>query len=450
MDAKIRSRETKRLRLQKILADHAVGVEEPKCPGQDYGLSSGTDNSEAFVIVIMTYKRVGKLEKILNFLSQFGMGGSLSQNFLIDIIITQTCDMDDPDSVTAVEKLIHRVNEKVGEGRVAPFRSIKHVKVSLMKFDDSYSTDKKMYGNKRNSLQNLKNGLSVALARHPGAKDYFVLEDDAVVSCDVFEIIKFVRAKQQGWGSKEQYDDMESSNNVGGSMNGEKREFLSNGVTSRASDAAMITLDILYRPSLYVGNFVEDTSEYVLPSSEKRLNLIHVNPRTVIKTFAYVLKHKTAHQYVAALDTVDTDADSFDQGGYFFGCPFCAPYCYDHVLEWMLQNQYIIAPDIPRTTQLAGKGMTYKENPLTPIYQKVVRQSNFYVSNYKHIGVSYFPIIGTSALTRSRGYFALATQTTSQVWFWLLFACVSVIVCCLKFYNNRYNSQRKWGRKKRS
>ena len=449
MDAKSHSRETKRLRLQRILEDHAVGVEEPKCQGQDYGLSGSADSSDAFVIVIMTYKRVGKLEKTLNFLSQFGMGGSLSQNFVIDIIITQTCDTDDPDSVSAVENLIQRVNQKVGEGQAAPFRSIKHVKVSLMKFDDSYSTDKKMYGNKRNSLQNLKNGLSVALARHPGAKDFFVLEDDAVVSCDVFEIIKFVRAKQQGWSTEENTNDIESDN-VDGGINGKSTEFLGNGVTSRAIDPAMVTLDILYRPSLYVGNFVEDTSEYVLPSSEKRLNLVYVNPRTVIKTFAYVLKHKTARQYVAALDTVDTDADSFDQGGYFFGCPFCAPYCYDHVLEWMLQNQYIIAPDIPRTTQLAGKGMTYKENPLTPIYQKVVRQSKFYVSNYKHIGVSYFPIIGTSALTRSRGYFTLATQTTSQVWFWLLFACISAIVCCLKFYNNRYNSHRKWGRKKRS
>ena len=186
MDAKSHSRETKRLRLQRILEDHAVGVEEPKCQGQDYGLSGSADSSDAFVIVIMTYKRVGKLEKTLNFLSQFGMGGSLSQNFLIDIIITQTCDTDDPDSVDAVENLIQRVKQKVGEGQVAPFRSIKHVKVSLMKFDDSYSTDKKMYGNKRNSLQNLKNGLSVALARHPGAKDFFVLEDDAVVSSTKF------------------------------------------------------------------------------------------------------------------------------------------------------------------------------------------------------------------------------------------------------------------------
>ena len=148
---------------------------------------------------------------------------------------------------------------------------------------------------------------------------------------------------------------------------------------------------------------------------------------------------------------IDTDADSFDQGGFFHNCNFCEPYCYDHVLEWMLQNKYVLVPDIPRTTQLPGKGMTYKENPITPIYQNVVKQEMFFVSEYKYLGISFFPIIGTSVLTRKRSYFNLATQTTSQVWFWLLFTIVSLIVCCLKCLNNSRNDiERKWGRKKRS
>ena len=38
----------------------------------------------------MTYKRVEKLGKILQFLSKFGNEGSLLQNHIIDIVITQS------------------------------------------------------------------------------------------------------------------------------------------------------------------------------------------------------------------------------------------------------------------------------------------------------------------------------------------------------------------------
>lgn len=434
---------SKSLRVKNIVRDNVVGISEPVCRARDFAGKKLDDRGmNNFVIVIMTYKRVDKLEKILRFLSKFGKGGGLLQNYGIDIVITQSCDTDAPETVAAVENLLKRYSHGSGvatEG--TPFHSVKHVKVPLMKHDDSYSTDKKMYGNKRNSLQNLKNGLSVALATHSRAEDFLILEDDAVISCDIFEIIKFLRADLPNWGDHKSEED-NLSNTVDNKYNRNKRS---------EKDIELCTLDALFRPSLYLGNYVEQIGEQIASSNEKRLNSVYVNPRTTIKTFAYILKRSMARQYTEALDLVDTDADSFAQGGFFHNCNFCQPYCYDHVLEWMLQDKYILVPDVPRTTQLPGKGMTYEENPTTPIYQHVVKQEAFYVSDYKHFAAAYFPIIGTSALTQERTYFNLATQTTSQIWFWLLFVIISFIVCCLKcLKNNRNNAVRKWGRKKRS
>ena len=444
---------SKGLRVKKILKEKTVGIREPKCSANHFSKKYNYDDE--FVIVIMTYKRVRKLEKILNFLSNFGKGGHLLLDYNIHVVITQSCDEDAPETVSAVEDLLKRFENT--KDTTPPFRSIKHVKVPLMKHDDSFSTNKKMYGNKRNSLQNLKNGLSVALATHPGVEDLFVLEDDAIISCDVFEIIKFLRTNIIRWGDHPV--ERGNSNHFNENKNDKKVGLLDNknddqtelSLNHPKNNIGAFALDSLFRPSLYVGNFMEEIGERIAPSNEQRINMIYVNPRTVIKTFAYVLKRKLALEYVEALDMIDTDADNFDQGGFFYNCNFCEPYCYDHVLEWMLQNKYLLVPDIPRTTQLAGKGMTYKENPVTPIYQYAVKEDKFYISKYKHLGVSYFPIIGTSALTRERSYFNLATQTTSQLWFWLLFIFVSFIVCCLKCLNSSRNEvNRKWGSKKRS
>ena len=454
---------SKSLRVKKIMKKHIVGVNEPKCETRNFFINNINNNhnnknnnnnhKNNFVVVIMTYKRVEKLGKILQFLSKFGNEGSLLQNHIIDIVITQSVDEDAPETVVAVEDLLKRYNLKDGISETTLFRSLKHVKVPLMKHDDSFSTDKKMYGNKRNSLQNLKNGLSVALASHPNAKDLLILEDDAVISCDVFEIIKFLRSDVPNWIERDKTNDLNNFN----SSNSKNRKVIVDGTVTKSDKGdeknhiGVFTLDMIFRPSLYMGNYIENIGEQLVPSNEKRINLIRVNPRTTIKTFAYILKRNTAREYVEALDMIDTDADSFDQGGFFYNCNFCEPYCYDHVLEWMLQNKYVLVPDIPRTTQLPGKGMTYKENPITPIYQNVVKQEMFFVSEYKYLGISFFPIIGTSVLTRKRSYFNLATQTTSQVWFWLLFTIVSLIVCCLKCLNNSRNDiERKWGRKKRS
>ena len=61
---------------------------------------------------------------------------------------TQSVDEDGPETVVAVEDLLKRYNLKDSISETTLFRSLKHVKVPLMKHDDSFSTD--------NTLQILK------------------------------------------------------------------------------------------------------------------------------------------------------------------------------------------------------------------------------------------------------------------------------------------------------
>ena len=46
-------------------------------------------------------------------------------------------------------------------------------------------------------------------------------------------------------------------------------------------------------------------------------------------------------------------------------CLHCEPACYDHVAEHGLQSRggFLIAPLLPRVSQLPGQGMTYDKNP---------------------------------------------------------------------------------------
>ena len=83
------------------------------------------------------FQSVEKLGKILQFLSKFGNEGSLLQNHIIDIVITQSVDEDAPETVVAVEDLLKRYNLKDSISETTLFRSLKHVKVPLMKHDDS-------------------------------------------------------------------------------------------------------------------------------------------------------------------------------------------------------------------------------------------------------------------------------------------------------------------------
>jgi hypothetical protein len=386
-----------------------------------------------FLIIVMTYKRVERLEKLLEFIKAgLDAQGHLGKRKNTDVIITQSCDSEEPETIQAVVELVQKCNS---EGW---FRSIQHVKTPLMPKDDSFSNNKHDFGSKRNALQNLKNGLSGALETFPESKDVVVLEDDAILSCDTFSMFQAMR----GHGQQPPNGGSEEAGDTSGSI-----------VWGALEDSSIVggSSHVLFRPSLFVGHLDETLSDTVFPTDPKRIIVAPVNARSTIKTFAYILNRDVVREYLASLDQVDTDANSFEPGGFFYECPFCEPYCYDHVLEWMLQGRNLYVPDVPRVTQTQGQGMTYSENPLTPIYQRFVPQHEFYVSTLKWSLPSYFPIVGTSSLTAARPFSSLVYQVGGRLWFWCVFVAVFAVAACAcgrvcPTRNRRHTSPSKWWR----
>jgi hypothetical protein len=64
------------------------------------------------------------------------------------------------------------------------------------------------------------------------------------------------------------------------------------------------------------------------------------------------------------------------------GCTWCHDYCYDHLIEWVLQGRAYLAPWEPRVTQSAGTGMTSAENAVNAVYEGPPRrQTDFHIAS---------------------------------------------------------------------
>jgi hypothetical protein len=385
------------------MATFKVSTEEPFC---DIGNKETLHNpGQGFVIIIMTYKRSVRLQKMLN-----AVGRSL-ENLLVasesNIVVAQSADLNDPKSVSEVKRIVSEVSSS------SIFSSITHIETPLLLTDTSFSNGKKLYGSKRNALRNLKSGLAGALDRFPLTQDVVIIEDDARMSCDAFSMYQAMR---NSWKSHD------TRNIAGGSLHA------------------------LFRPSLLVGHNDELLGEFFYPSNPRRINLMEVQPRTVIKTFNYILRRATAEKFKQYLGVVDASKALEEGAGNsketgksvespfsskneklfnYEDCNFCEPYCYDHVLEWMLQGNKIFVPDIPRVTQLPGKGMTYAENPVTSIFQGFLQPRNgqdrhsswpaaadFFSTSKKYRLTTMFPTIGSSSLTKVRPAYSLFVQLT--------------------------------------
>jgi hypothetical protein len=363
---------------------YEVGVEYPDCSQLRRELTvAGTGFKLPSVIIVMTYRREARFQKLIRQLRDLLPDAAEKQTHMI---VAQSVDTT-VESFTAahasiLSSFVSGQASGLGSGlgavdvtaEPAWLGSVEHVKTPLLLNDTSFSNDLKQFGNKRNSMRNLIAGLARALERM-GVEEgqqhdsVLVVEDDAVLSCDTMQFLAHA-----------------------------------NAMMSTDPTLAVASLELVTRPSVLTGNKDADWAFQSARKDPSGTVTLVANQRTVVKTYAWMLTRAYAAEYTALL----RDADLDDMGGLstiMAGCPFCEPYCYDHVSEWLLSasRRRVIYPGVPRVRQTKGMGMTYAENPVTPIFiGGVVPAAAFHeeTSGIRIGTVSLFSIPGASAWRR--------------------------------------------------
>ena len=370
-----------------------VGIGDPECFQFILQHDKTSTNKGKFehlprVIVVMTYRREARFQNLIRQIRDLMPDTVESRTHMI---IAQSVDTT-VDNFTAAHELIISLfrsgqseGTSIDDGISAEppwLGTVEHVQTPLLLNDTSFSNDLKQFGNKRNSMRNLIAGLTRALERmakvdpfnghqsgqrwHKQSSNILVVEDDAVLSCDTME-------------------------------------FLAHAGTRMATDPvlAVASLELVTRPSVLMGNL---DAVWAFENANKQPTAtvtLTANQRTVVKTYAWMVSHAYAREYTELLKSADQD-ERGGLGTVMDGCMFCESYCYDHVSEWSLSTskRRIIYPGVPRVRQTTGMGMTYTENPVTPIYVGgYVRERDFQEKNtILGVGVmSLFKVPGISA-----------------------------------------------------
>lgn len=81
------------------------------------------------------------------------------------------------------------------------------------------------------------------------------------------------------------------------------------------------------------------------------------------------------------------------------GCPWCNDYCYDHLIEWVLQGRPFLAAWEPRVTQVPGEGMTSQRNDINAVYDgRPLAQGEFEIRSAAVCFLRLFSSPGLSAI----------------------------------------------------
>jgi len=339
------------------------------------------------IMVVMTYKRVERLRLALLSVSDM-MASAKLRHRPFELIVTQSVDQDIPDFTKPVVQLLQTMRTEHAHA----FKSIEHITVPVQKEDSSFTNNLQLYGNKRNSMQNLMGGLRRAVERTQKVpSNIMVLEDDVILSCDILEYFSYASSQM----AAVTVTDANSANGADG------------------HNVDVASTELVSRPSFFVGN--SDTNYFFERNNPSSTITVSANSRTVVKTYAWLLSQAYAKEYLHALVQVNSkEGDGIDDPTKtLFGCYFCEPYCYDHVVEWTLakQGRRVMYPSVPRVTQTQGSGMTYAVNPVTPIYQLFVPEEMYTRDGLSPTGetaIWWFDLPGDSTWTHtgpSTGYY---------------------------------------------
>jgi hypothetical protein len=329
-----------------------------------------TTSSLPEVLVVMTYNRIERLRLVLTSISDIMKGSPYHKPF--HLIVTQSVDTTVLNFAEPVIKLLERMRNDHKHA----YKMIEHVQVPIEKNDKSFTNNLKLFGNKKNSMNNLIGGLKRAkyILENNDSSNVIIMEDDVVLSCDILEYFSFASKLMDMKGN--------------------------DGTLKVAST------ELLFRPSFFVGN--HDTSYFLTNKKDPSSTIImKANSRSIVKTYSWMLSSSYVNEYLFSLINVVESNDGLDDDNYsgtLHGCYYCQPYCYDHVAEWTLakSKSRIIYPSIPRVTQTEGSGMTYSSNPLTLIYQSYIKNEDFNSNGISDIGnniIFTFDLPGTSCWT---------------------------------------------------
>ena len=324
----------------------------------------------------MTYNRIDNLRLVLHSISN--MMKAAPYHKPLRLIVTQSVDATVPDFTQPVLHLLDAM--RTPEHQHA-FQTIEHVQIPIETNanDPSFTNNLKLYGNKKNSMNNLIGGLKRAVdliqttttATAVTGANVMVMEDDVVLSCDVLEYFSY----------------------ASGLINVDRNE----KPHQKKRMLHVASTELLTRPSFFIGNrdiaFFVKTPTTTIKIDPASTATMTANSRTVVKTYAWMLSQAYVHEYLFALQKVvasDNGLDDASHDSTLHGCYFCEPYCYDHVAEWTLakSKSRIMYPNVPRVTQTSGSGMTYASNPVTPIYQLFVPQEQFNTNGLSTMGES--------------------------------------------------------------
>ena len=256
----------------------------------------------------MTYKRADKLRDVLGALEL--VPGIKDYH----LIVTQSVREEDPSNWQEFAAILKNVS----------FMPITHVKSPVLKQDPSFSTNSLQFGSKRSAFMNLANGMQVAFESFPALQYLTVLEDDVVISPDMFEVFTACRSLMR------EHDEI------------------------KFSTAFHMFHDDHARRKRYTRLFHVPKWQ---PSPTK-INVMHIHG-IVFKTFAWTL---TRQDYESVMRQDFPSLFAWSNAAklhpIFEGCDYCENDCYDHYVEARFPEAWICAPDFPRVTQSSQGGMT--------------------------------------------------------------------------------------------
>lgn len=372
-------------------------------------------------VLLMAYRRIESASKILERVRDTAANAAC-----IRLIVSQNGAEGD-EAVYSMRSVLMRYR--------AEFSSVEHTLTPLLLREGVGG-----HGSKRNALNNLLHGLRVGFRDVAGVastSDYvpqlLVLEDDAVLSTDALTFFEFTAAHMRG-------------------VPGRRKS---------PSTVDFATARTLQRPSLLAGTFDDDliaaTRAWMhTPGSLARVvDAVTATPRTVFTTYAWMLSRQGFHQLEpllqASLHHKPTPASGvafappppspspalglrsamsahkttppppqqlqqhLDQGDeahvdwaplstrstlpQLRGCVWCNDYCYDHIIEWLVQGHVFLAPAVDRVTQTSGGGMTRSVAEVNAIWEgPSVPAADFKIHSFAAGVTRVFPVPGLTGM----------------------------------------------------
>jgi len=336
-------------------------------------LAGGGAGAPTPILVVMSFKRLGSLQRLLEALRDQGAtawplvivqsvtaDGGRSAGLVRELVLKFAgrviAEAPAGDAAALSQRMSDQGQDCVGDARAgggaaqASWPCVVHATTPAA--GGPGTTE---HGSKLESSRNLLRGLSLASG---SGSHVVVAEDDTILSPDA------VSCLQAG---------------IGRVMSG--RRFVASGASTHES-VGLMTLQALLRPGLFsdMGDWVDGSLADAVASAEARLRdgfggpaaalqVRRVSERFVFKTYAWAATAAAARDVAALLTdqvagsgaraatgTMATARDGIGHLGEW--CASCDPLCYDHAIEAAMRGRLVVAPAVPRASTPVNRGLS--------------------------------------------------------------------------------------------